>query len=181
MTTSPFINTFQLAALGMATVTIGFTQRSQTVSEASVLSGQHLLHLPDIVTAAAQSPVTRDYTIVFEHIEFGSAAIVESGISVHPGFDALFGTRFGGRLQVTRLLRSGETQIAPLSVSLRNDFVPEEVECFAIRIFISGGTQFMCNNEDTASNFFCTHTICIEDDEGDKINLSYLFTSVCVL
>ena len=154
-----------LLALGMAMVTIGFTQRSQIVSEASVLPGRDLLHLPGIA-AAAQTPATRDYTVVFEHIEFSSTAIV-NGIPVDPGLDALFGLGSGRPLQYLSLLSLGEAIISPPSVAIRNDFVIEELECFTIRIFIEGGVPFMCNNEDTASNFSCTHTICIEDDDGN--------------
>ncbi|CAI8053959.1 P-selectin [Geodia barretti] len=161
------VNVTNNEALGMAMVTIGFTQRSQTVSEASVLPGRDLLHLPGIA-AAAQTPATRDYTVVFEHIEFSSTAIV-NGIPVDPGLDALFGLGSGRPLQYLSLLSLGEAIISPPSVAIRNDFVIEELECFTIRIFIEGGVPFMCNNEDTASNFSCTHTICIEDDDGPFI------------
>ena len=113
-----------LLALGMAMVTIGFTQRSQTVSEASVLPGRDLLHLPGIA-AAAQTPATRDYTVVFEHIEFSSTAIV-NGIPVDPGLDALFGLGSGRPLQYLSLLSLGEAIISPPSVAIRNDFVIEE-------------------------------------------------------
>ena len=105
-------------------VTIGFTQRSQTVLEASVLPGRDLLHLPGIA-AAAQTPATRDYTVVFEHIELSSTAIV-NGIPVDPGLDALFGLGSGRLLQYLSLLSLGEAIISPPSVAIRNDFIIEE-------------------------------------------------------
>ncbi|CAI8053969.1 hypothetical protein GBAR_LOCUS29495 [Geodia barretti] len=112
------VNIINNEALGMAMVTIGFTQRSQTVLEASVLPGRDLLHIPGIA-AAAQTPATRDYTVVFEHIELSSTAIV-NGIPVDPGLDALFGLGSGRPLQYLSLLSYNITAVCSHKKGFRN-------------------------------------------------------------
>ena len=60
--------------------------------------------------------------------------------------------------------------IFPL-VAIRNDFIPEEKECFTIRIIqvdVPGRKELFTCKEDNAGadSYFCDHTICIEDDDG---------------
>ena len=54
---------------------------------------------------------------------------------------------------------------------IRNDIIPEEIECYTIRIFpvdVPGRCELFTCNEDNAGadSYFCEHTICIEDDDG---------------
>ena len=56
--------------------------------------------------------------------------------------------------------------------AIRNDFRPEYEECYSIQISpIDLKEVFMCDFVDTSStppmSFFCEHTICIEDDDGN--------------
>ena len=49
-------------------------------------------------------------------------------------------------------------------VEIRDDFVPEERECFTLQIFPPDAST--CNeDEENANDFFCLHTVCIEDDD----------------
>ena len=49
-------------------------------------------------------------------------------------------------------------------VEIRNDFVPEERECFTLQIFPPDA--FTCNEDNkNANDYFCLHTVCIEDDD----------------
>ena len=66
--------------------------------------------------------------------------------------------------------------IVPLSTAIRNDFLSEAEECYSLRIFpiaIPGLREvFMCNDDDTnPTNYFCTHTICIQDDDGKVMRI----------
>ena len=158
----------------MASVTIGFTQRSQTVSEADVPPGGGSLQLS--LSAAAQSDATRNYRIVFEHLDYLSNATVDAiGYLESTDYDAIFGSRTcpGCPLRVYKYLMSRASQISPLSVFIADDFVPEGLECFTLRLYIEGAVPFTCNNDLTATDFFCTHTICIEDFDGNSNSLSY--------
>ena len=64
--------------------------------------------------------------------------------------------------------------VQPMGTFIRNDFNPEGIECYTLRIFpvgVPGRRElFTCNEfEDGvgADNCFCEHTICIEDDDGE--------------
>ena len=62
--------------------------------------------------------------------------------------------------------------------NIRNDFEPEDEECFSIRIIpvhILGRFElFSCNEDDSdASNYFCETTICIEDDDGGFLKIYF--------
>ena len=94
----------------------------------------------------------------------------------NPSYDALFGISYDPEdpLEDARVISPGETALrGEVIVNIRNDFVIEEEECFTIGIFneeVPDSVQFTCNDEDDATNFFCQHTICIEDDDGEYID-----------
>ena len=150
----------------IGTIAIGFTQRTQTISEADVPSGQDLLQI--IIPVAIERISGRTHTVIFRLIESTSQAIVESPLTINPLFDAIFGFRSNpeGPLEVRLSITSGVSEIPSLLVNIRNDFVIEEEECFTIRTIVPDGSQFTCNSGAGATNFFCDHTICIEDDDG---------------
>ena len=154
---------------------IGFTQRSQTVSEGS--SGAVDIFSIGIDIAVSRT-TEREYRMMFI-LEQNSTAIVEPSTAIsRADFDAAFGT--GSPTMELRDLREGRNAIfPPLTSSINNDFIPEEEECFTIRIFpIDSQGSFLCNDDDDADavSFFCNHTICIQDDDGKckPIGSSYL-------
>ena len=69
-------------------------------------------------------------------------------------------------------LYNGSFDLAiPLEVEVRNDSIFEPEECYTIAIINSGHVQhcesFTCNtDEDNKTDFFCLHTLCIEEDDG---------------
>ena len=88
-------------------------------------------------------------------------------------YDATFGRRVNldDPIEGTRDLLLGERTVSPLLTVIRNDFIPEEIECYTIRIFpvdVAGRHELFTCNEDNAGadSYFCVHTICIEDDDG---------------
>ena len=147
---------------------IGFTSRSQTISE-----GESGFYFTDLdIPVATERTSERLYTIVFRHLESASTAIVQSNvIQRDPLFDALFGNEDNDPLEERFVLPTGSDVIPSLVTSVRNDFRPEDDECYTIAIFttdVSGAHElFDCNDDnDMADNFFCLHTICIINDDG---------------
>ena len=142
---------------------IGFTQRSQTVSEGS--SGAVDIFSIGIDRAVSRT-TEREYRMMFI-LEQNSTAIVEPSTTIsRADFDAAFGT--GSPRMELRDLKEGQNATR-LTSSIKNDLIPEEEECFTIRIFpIDSQGSFLCNDDDDADavSFFCNHTICIQDDDG---------------
>ena len=125
----------------------------------------------------------RNHTIVFRYQESSSTALVEAFTTQNnPLYDALFGNwtdsvLSGEAILVTEILNPGIGTIPSLMTKVRNDNRPEDRECYTISIMtpdIDGVREsFMCNEDDSNStDFFCDHTICIVDDDGQFIVLS---------
>ena len=162
--------------LSSLAMTIGFTSRSQTVSEGDAPPGSDFNRLT--IDVATERTSERVHTIVFRHLESRSTAIVQSNFIQHdPLFDALFGNDDNHPIEERFTLQPGSDVIPSRVTSVRNDFRPEEEECYTICIF----TTVSCNDDDDmADNFFCLHTICITNDDGrfDKIHFSFLYPFV---
>ena len=148
---------------------IGFTERFQTVSEGNV-PGVDLFQIQ--VNVASQRTAEREHPMVFRLQESSTNATIETSAS-SPVFDAIFGLRDSpdGPIQESRDLIPGLLTVTPLITAIRNDFVPEDRECFTLRIFpvdVPGRRElFTCNGDGIgADNYFCEHTICIEDNDG---------------
>ena len=128
-----------------------------------------LLQIP----VTADSISERDHRLVFHLLESSSTALVVDHNFPSAAFDAIFGFRSSPESQITVYydIRRGESELPfPLRVFIRNDFLIEDEECFSIRLMsadIANSAQFTCNDDESgATNFFCEHTICIEDDDG---------------
>ena len=111
---------------------IGFTSRSQTVSEGDSL-GADLFPITINITANRISE--RVHLFFLRYQEVTSSATVSSFDGFSDGFsDALFGKReVGELLKLKTGLPPGETSTS-YEVFIYNDFIPEEQECFSIRI-----------------------------------------------
>ena len=76
--------------------------------------------------------------------------------------DAIFGT---DETQESHDLSLGRDFIGVIIV---NDFIPEEMECFTLQI--TPPDTLTCNqDEDNATDYFCLHTVCIEDDDTNGL------------
>ena len=154
----------------VAAMLIGFTQRIRTVSEGQ--EGAVDLFQLQIIISSLRS-VEREHRMDICLLESSTNATVETYISASNMFDATFGRRgnLDDPITQSRDLSPGERTISsPLLTYIRNDFVPEEIECYTIRIFpvdVPGRRElFTCNEDDAgADSYFCEHTICIEDDD----------------
>ena len=154
-------------------IRIGFSQRKQTVSEAIIFTEDFVLRerLPLILDVHADMEADRDYTLRFRHIpnvDSSSAATVASFFTPFcSGHDATFGA--DDRIEEIHIIPSGH--IFPQSrvfVFIVNDFLPEEEECLTFDISPESiGETFTCkDDEDNPTDYFCLHTICIEDDDN---------------
>ena len=151
---------------------IGFTQRTQTVSESIALPREESFPLP--IHVATLRTAEREYPMYFRVQGASSLAIVEPiGGVVNQLYDATFGTRDTIRdpIEVFFVLEALQDTISPLTTFIRNDLRPEYEECFTIRILpvdIPGNqVLFSCYDDYYGEdNYFCEHTICIVDDDG---------------
>ena len=171
---------------------IGFTTRMVCVPENNTEPGFDVWYLP--IDLATVRTAEREYPMIFRVQEASSSAIVEPiGDVVNQLYDATFGKRDAiddpiGEFFVLESLRD---TIPSLLTFIRDDRRPEDKECFTIHIFpvdVPGRHGlFFCNEDDSgATNYFCQHTICIEDDDGRfatfcKANVYPMFQSHMLL
>ena len=84
--------------------------------------------------------------------------------------DAGFGasTKNGSLLEEYAVLPSlGNYTEPPITAVIVNDIIPEPFECFTLSIFNSSSNIFHCSDDsESVSEYFCEHTICIEDNDG---------------
>ena len=158
-------------------MTIGFTQREQTISEADRPFPQDQRFFLDVdVRSEGVSEIDYNVTIVNETrpmMASGVARVADIRADI-TGQDALFGiiNAITGDLEDTRLLVNGSTALqTPLTVTIVNDMDPEPVECFELLITSPDAAvdreRYVCFDDDDSSlSFFCLHKICIGDDDG---------------
>ena len=151
---------------------IGFNIRSQTVSEGEI---PNVDRFPVLLGVSNIRTAERLHIMTFRYQEASSTAIVEplGSLSIRQ-FDALFGSRGSSTdpIEETFILLPGEDTLPLLTAQIINDFVPETDECFTIRILpvdVMGRRElFTCNEDNTgATSFFCEHTVCITNDDGN--------------
>ena len=157
---------------------IGFTERSRTISESMAPPGVDTFQL--LIPLSTLRRAERDHPMNFRLQVSSSTAIVEPiGQVFNPLYDTVFGTRddVDDPIEEIFILESLDNVIPALTTFIRNDFRPEDQECFTIRIFpvdVEGRREpFVCNEDIT--NYFCEADICIEDNDG-KIFLALLIS-----
>ena len=167
---------------------IGFTERIRNVSEGQE-GAVDLFQLQIEVNSVRTAE--RRHRMEFRLLEGSTNATVESLISLSNIFDARFGQRENpdDLLEETRDLPPGERTLPNnqmLVTTIRNDFMSEDLECYTIRIIPvdePGRRElFTCYEDiDMADNYFCEHTICIEDNDGMFLKGSAIYLSNNIL
>ena len=158
-------------SLSLSAMVIGFTERRWTVSENQV-PGEDEFQIPINVSNFRVSET--EHWMLYRVLSSGTADVVSFEFTVNLDFDARFGSIQADPIEQRDQLPPGNDSMNPLQTAIRNDFVPEDEECYSIQIYpidIPGLRElFMCDFVDTSStppmSFFCEHTICIEDDDG---------------
>ena len=137
---------------------IGFRQRSQTIPESDVV-------LSLDVHSSILSEL--DYEVQF-HLQQRSR-------STFNGLNDQFDVQFvnwddsSDPLKFSSKVPNGSLDIAALpKIRVENDSFIELEECYTVAMLSPDGVEsFTCNiDEENSTDFFCLHTICIEDDEG---------------
>ena len=152
--------------LSLSAMVIGFTERRQTVSEGLVPTDEFPLEFDVAILRVSE----REHRILYRVLSSGTARVVSYTFFDSLDFDARLGIIQADPIEQMDILLPGRDSILPLKTAIRNDFVPEDEECFSIQISpvdIPGLRElFMCDYSDDSRNIFCVHTICIENDDG---------------
>ena len=180
-------NVVQLSAIVIyfTAIIIGFTTSTVYVPENNTYPGLDVWLLP--IEVATVRTAEREHPMIFRVQGASSSAIVEPlGDVVNLLYDATFGSRhnIGDPIEEFFVLEALEDTISPLTTFIRNDIRPEDQECFTIRIIpvdVAGRRDlFFCNEDHYGEdNYFCQHTICIEDDDGRFAIFDYIHSSLC--
>ena len=146
-------------------ILIGFTERIQTVSEGEA-QPEEFISITVNVSTNRISEV--NYTVYFRYQNVISSAIVEPLSSNDSEYDVLFGEQLdsNGQIQELQEIRPGQNS-ASIQLLILNDLLPEEEECFTLRIQADDPSlRSLPKCNDQGDSFFCEHTICIIDDDG---------------
>ena len=151
---------------------IGFTERRWTVSEGLFPDSDEFPLVIDVATLRVSE---REHRMLYRVLSSGTARVVSLDFRDNLDYDARYGTVQADPIEEEDRLLPLRDFITPLPTAIRNDFVLEDEECYSIRlspIDIPGLRElFMCDFVDTTStppmSFFCAHTICIADDDGN--------------
>ena len=126
-----------------------------------------------IIDVVSERTSERLYTVVFTVDEDNNTAIVGTEEQAFSPFDIVFGERLSsdGPIQKILELAPGEDEIR-LFVEIVNDLDVESQECFTINISSLPGNDFMCNDGENATDYFCKLILCIDNNDG-KFNVNY--------
>ena len=151
---------------------IGFTERRRTVSEGLFPDSDEFPLEIDVATLRVSE---REHQMLYRVLSSGTATVVSLDFRDNLDYDARFGAMQADPIVQRDQLLPGRDSIDPLPTAIRNDFVPEDEECYSIQISsidIPGLREvFTCDFVDLSStppmSFFCDHTICIANDDGE--------------
>ena len=155
---------------------IGFTERRRTVSEGLFPGFDEFQLEIDVATLRVSEKENR---LLYRVLSSGTARVVSFEFRDNLDYDARFGFVEADPIEQEDRLLPGRDSIIPLQTAIRDDFVPEDEECYSIQISpidIPGLKElYTCDFVNTSStpptSFFCEHTICIEDDDGYYISI----------
>ena len=160
--------------LSLIVMVIGFTEERQYVSENELpgVSEFHVFIEPNTLRVSE-----REHRMLFRLFASGTAYVVSFASFSATDFDARYGGVEGDPIEEMDFLDPGENTIRPLRTQIVNDFRVEDEECFTIQVSpinIPGLRElFICDFVDISTspptNYYCEHTMCIQDDDGKII------------
>ena len=135
---------------------IGFRQRSQTIVESDVV-------LSLDVRSSILSEL--DYEVQFQLRKRIGRSSLQNQLDVHfvNADDPSNPLKFSSKLPNNSL----DLAVLP-QIHVLNDSFIESEECYTVTISSQDNVEsFTCNvDTDNPTDFFCLHTVCIEDDDG---------------
>lgn len=154
-------------------MTIGFTTRSQTVSEGDAPPGDLFQVLIDIATLRTSEMDLGILFIISRSHGNPAMVTVSSQLQDYSAseYDAIFHSEGFGHNPYDYLeyyiLQPNQNTIPSLMSFVINDIRSELQECYTIRIsgFFYYEYTIVCNSSEDATEYFCYHTICIDDDD----------------
>ena len=157
---------------------IGFSRRRQFISESDAPPGTGAITL--LLDIRSLRISERDHHITFYLTETCNTTVEAYNTPFgSQNIDALFG-QFEDDIDSTTIKHLEQLNFGRLTLehtvttTVINDFYPENLECYDIRILELDAPNnnyfdtFSCNDDaiPATEDFFCVHTICIEDDDG---------------
>ena len=115
---------------------LGFGKRRQTVSEAEAPFGEELINVEVLITSLRRSEIA--YPVGVRSVIEGQPIIEPSGAILNPMLDGLFGNREEdtiNNLLFMEVLIVNTTMLPALQVTIRDNLLPEDEECFDLSIF----------------------------------------------
>ena len=172
---------------------IGFTERNIIIPESGTLFDHnydidvfYFYHYeyyeysdekPKFIEVASERTSEISHTVVFNIQESTDTVMIGTFQQNEASFDVLFGEILNtdGHIQQTVELTPGEDVII-LLVKIVHDLDHEDQECFTINISPTNDNDIICNDDENATNYFCSLTICIDDNDGKFI---VVYFAVC--
>ena len=154
----------KIISFSSSAMVIGFKLRNQTVSESQAPPSmdRFMVNIEFLSERTSEMP----YDIPLQLVENVGAAILEGTLPTTTDFDVLFEN--GYSLEERQKLTAGSERLV-VNTFIIDDFRLENEECFTLRVVMDTHIQemnFMCNEFNNPVDFFCLHTVCIEDDDG---------------
>ena len=151
---------------------IGFTQRTQTVSESQAPENSDRFQVP--LDVRARNISEKNFVVNFT-VLLGDAEVQPTNMILKPP-DALFGIRDNADADIKfsrNLTLLKTTLTTPLFAVIIDDFRSEGMEFFEIAIVIPDADDrdnFVCREDtENSDSFFCRHRVFIVDDDGQLI------------
>ena len=143
-------------------IRIGFTHREQTAFE-GLFGGS----FPLTITIHTDVEPETDYSVSIrpiQEIRINNVATISPFATISCDADVQFGSL---ELEEDYDIKSGQIFPTSLTVNILNDFLVEEKECFTLELLPNSPEDiFTCSDDnDNSADYFCFHTICIEDDD----------------
>ena len=160
--------------LSLIVMVIGFTEERQYVSENQIPGVNEFLVFIELDTLRVSE---REHRMLYRLLSSGTATVVTFASFIATDFDARFGGVESDPIEEMDFLDPGEDMIRPRRTQIINDFRVEDEECFTIQVSpinIPGIRElFICDFVDISTspptNYYCEHTMCIQDDDGKII------------
>ena len=151
-------------------MTIGFALNFTRISEGDALPRQEEFSIELLIMSPITSEISYSVPVLVQEMRNATIIAADEVGLIRP-FDAAFGIRQEGVNQRLTSFVSGQTEITLLP-TISNDLnIEDNNKCFTLQIDKPdvGGVRaiFECDAVVDGTRYYCSHTICIDDDDGE--------------